>query len=153
MLDRLLHDPNIFALQIYSFVFGALPFMCLDVEGQVASMIGFVEELPKEWEQKWELMQAHSDHARSLLTSKLPPNRVLFFLKDFAYYCSNYIQELGRVAQWLLKKLIRYNRRRHLHCLDFTFGTKSILEISHGFVKEKRDASIEAVGTQSKHPD
>jgi len=84
LLDLLLQDPDICALQIYSFVFGAIPFMGLDMESLVAQMVGFVEELPKGWQQKWELMQVHSGYTRIPLTGELASNPCCSFSNTFS---------------------------------------------------------------------
>lgn len=52
-----------FAMKIYSFIFGTYPFQYLgDDDVLVAQMIGFVEELPKDWKPKWEHMRLSSKH-------------------------------------------------------------------------------------------
>ncbi|GES59645.1 kinase-like protein [Aspergillus terreus] len=48
---------------IYSFLFASTPFWYLgEIEVLVFQMIGFVEELPVEWQSKWESMQKESEH-------------------------------------------------------------------------------------------
>ena len=51
------------AIEIYAFIFGAYPFQYLgDDDVLVAQMIGFVEELPKDWQPMWECMRSNSKH-------------------------------------------------------------------------------------------
>ncbi|OGM49926.1 hypothetical protein ABOM_001472 [Aspergillus bombycis] len=48
---------------IYAFIFGTYPFQYLGEDDVlVAQMIGFVEELPKDWQQMWKRMRLNSKH-------------------------------------------------------------------------------------------
>lgn len=52
------------ALQIYTLLFAARPFQYLGDEAVlIAQMIGFVEELPQQWRQKWEVIQKNASHS------------------------------------------------------------------------------------------
>lgn len=52
------------ALQIYTLVFAARPFFYLGDEAElIAQMIGFVEDLPLQWRQKWEAIQTRSTYS------------------------------------------------------------------------------------------
>lgn len=51
-------------MQIYSLIFAARPFQYLgDDSVLVVQMIGFVEELPDQWKNKWETMPKRSSHS------------------------------------------------------------------------------------------
>ncbi|KAK2590413.1 hypothetical protein QQS21_011900 [Conoideocrella luteorostrata] len=49
---------------IYTLLFAARPFQYLDDDAVlIAQMIGFVEELPQQWRQEWEVIQSRSSHS------------------------------------------------------------------------------------------
>lgn len=51
-------------LQIYTLLFAARPFQYLgDDAVLIAQMIGFVEELPQQWRQEWEVIQTNASHS------------------------------------------------------------------------------------------
>lgn len=73
--------------QIYSLIFGTTPFHQylggLDV--LVGQMIGFVEELPMEWQNQWGHIQQNSGLAREPLTSMLLLNAYSSSMTEIKY--------------------------------------------------------------------
>jgi serine/threonine-protein kinase SRPK3 len=50
------------------FIFGTRPFLGFGgIDQLVARMINFVEELPTEWQPKWELMKKNPRHKRKYI--------------------------------------------------------------------------------------
>jgi hypothetical protein len=52
-------------MQIYSLLFGSLPFQYFGDDFLVAQMINLVEDLPSEWQQKFYHMRLNSRFAKS----------------------------------------------------------------------------------------
>lgn len=64
------HDLWRAGIMIYTFLFGSVPFQYWYDDVLVAQMIYFVEELPIEWQQKWDDMRSQSGRDYSLPDEK-----------------------------------------------------------------------------------
>ena len=75
VLKKFENGNDIWPWQIYSFIFGTLPFYQIlgDMDTLIRQMIGFVEELPTEWEQQWDDMQRNSKLPMVSMTSRSLP--------------------------------------------------------------------------------